>query len=70
MKIEMTCPTCGSREADVDVIPSKRHRAVGKDSDLMSYIERLNNTLRQQISRLGNKTLSFSKKLENHIGAI
>lgn len=52
------------------VIPSKRHFAVGKESGLTSYIERLNNTLRQRIARLVRKTLSFSKKLENHIGAI
>lgn len=57
-------------QAYVNVIPSKRHEAVGKDSGLTSYIERLNNTLRQRISRLVRKTLSFSKKLENHIGAI
>ena len=57
-------------EAYVSVIPSKRHVAVGKDSGLTSDIERLNNTLRQRISRLVRKTLSFSKKLENHIGAI
>jgi IS1 family transposase/transposase-like protein len=57
-------------EAYVTVIPSKRHEAVGKDSGLTSYIERLNNTLRQRVSRLVRKTLSFSKKLENHIGAI
>ena len=35
-----------------------------------SYIERFNNTLRQRVSRLVRKTLSFSKSLENHIGAI
>lgn len=52
------------------VIPTKRHRAVGKDSGLTSYIERFNNTLRQRVSRLVRKTLSFSKKLENHVGAI
>jgi IS1 family transposase len=57
-------------EAYVNVIPSKRHGAVRKDSGLTSYIERLNNTLRQRISRLVRKTLSFSKTLENHIGAI
>ena len=57
-------------EAYVDVIPSKRHVAVGKDSGLTNYIERLNNTLRQRVSRLVRKTLSYSKKLENHIGAI
>jgi len=52
------------------VFPSKRHKAVGKDSGLTNHIERFNNTLRQRISRLVRKTLSFSKKLENHIGAI
>lgn len=52
------------------VISSQRHFAVGKESGLTSYIERLNNTLRQRVSRLVRKTLSFSKKLENHIGAI
>jgi IS1 family transposase len=52
------------------VLPSKRHRAVGKETGKTSYIERLNNTLRQRVSRLVRKTLSFSKSLENHIGAI
>ena len=50
--------------------PSSRHRAVGKETGLTSYIERLNCTLRQRVSRLVRKTLSFSKKLENHISAI
>jgi IS1 family transposase/transposase-like protein len=57
-------------EAYATALPSKRHRAVGKESRLTSYIERLNNTLRQRVSRLVRKTLSFSKKLNNHIGAI
>jgi insertion element IS1 protein InsB len=52
------------------VIPSKRHRAVGKETGKTSYIERFNNTLRQRISRLVRKTLSFSKSVINHIGAI
>ncbi len=52
------------------VFPSKRHQAVGKETGLTSYIERFNNTLRQRVSRLVRKTLSFSKSLENHIGAI
>ena len=52
------------------VIPSKRHFAVGKESGLTSYVERLNNTMRQRVSRLVRKTLSFSKKLDNHVGAI
>jgi len=56
--------------AYVGVIPSKRHRAVGKQTGKTNYIERFNCTLRQRISRLVRKTLSFSKKIENHIGAI
>ena len=57
-------------EAYSEVLPSKRHKAVGKETGKTSYIERLNNTFRQRIGRLVRKTLSFSKKLQNHIGAI
>lgn len=57
-------------EAYAQVLPRKRHKAVGKETGKTSYIERLNNTLRQRIGRLVRKSLSFSKKLENHIGAI
>lgn len=46
------------------------HFAVGKDSGLTAYIERFNCTMRQRVSRLVRKGLSFSKSLENHIGAI
>jgi len=52
------------------ILPSKRHRAVGKESGHTSHIERFNNTLRQRCSRLVRKTLSFSKNLANHIGAL
>ena len=52
------------------VLPSKRHQSVGKETGKTSYIERFNCTMRQRVSRLVRKTLSFSKKLENHIGAI
>jgi IS1 family transposase/transposase-like protein len=52
------------------VFPSQRHKAVGKESGKTNYIERFNCTMRQRVSRLVRKTLSFSKKLENHIGAI
>jgi hypothetical protein len=31
---------------------------------------RFNNTLRQRVSRLVRRTLAFSKKVDNHIGAI
>jgi IS1 family transposase len=57
-------------EAYATVLPRQRHCAVGKETGLTSYIERFNNTLRQRVSRLVRKTLSFSKNLENHIGAI
>lgn len=57
-------------EAYQSVLPSKRHYAVGKETGKTSYIERFNNTVRQRVGRLVRKTLSFSKKLENHIGAI
>lgn len=52
------------------VIPVKHHRAVGKETGLTNRIERLNNTFRQRVSRLVRASLSFSKKLNNHIGAI
>jgi insertion element IS1 protein InsB len=34
------------------------------------HYQRFNNTLRQRLARLVRGTLSFSKKVENHIGAI
>jgi IS1 family transposase len=52
------------------VIPESRHQAVGKNSGKTNFIERFNCTLRQRVSRLVRDTLSFSKKLNNHIGAI
>ena len=52
------------------IFPTKRHKAVGKETGKTSHIERFNCTMRQRISRLVRKTLSFSKKIENHIGAI
>ena len=57
-------------EAYKQVIPSKRHRAVGKDSGQTNHIERLNNTFRQRLSRLVRSSLSFSNKVDNPIGAI
>ena len=52
------------------VIPAIQHRVVTKASRGTNHIERLNCTLRQRVSRLVRATLSFSKKLTNHIGAI
>ncbi len=57
-------------ESYAAAFPKKQHRAVGKESGKTNYIERFNCTLRQRVSRLVRKSLSFSKKLENHIGAI
>lgn len=56
--------------AYANIFPSKRHKAVGKETGKTSHIERFNLTLRQRVSRLVRKTLSFSKKIKNHIGAI
>lgn len=53
------------------VIQNKdKHFSVGKASGLTAYIERFNCTLRQRASRLVRKGLSFSKLIDNHIGAI
>lgn len=53
-----------------EIFPKSRHQSVGKKSGKTNLIERFNCTLRQRVSRLVRKTLSFSKKLDNHIGAI
>jgi len=61
------------------VFPNKRHKSVGEETGLTNRIERFNCTMRQRINltfvrylvaRLVRSTLSFSKKLSNHIGAI
>jgi insertion element IS1 protein InsB len=57
-------------EAYKSVIPSAQHRAITKLARKTNHIERFNCTLRQRVSRLVRATLSFSKNLANHIGAI
>jgi len=52
------------------LFPINVQRAVGRETGLTNHIERLNNTFRQRVSRLVRASLSFSKKLNNHIGAI
>jgi insertion element IS1 protein InsB len=49
-------------EAYQGVIPAARHKAITKNARKTNHIER--------VSRLVRETLSFSKKLANHIGAI
>ena len=51
-------------------MPPARHQPLTKHARQTNHIERFNNTLRQRVSRLVRDTLSFSKKLANHIGAI
>jgi insertion element IS1 protein InsB len=57
-------------EAYKGVIPVAQHRVCAKGSGRTNIIERFNCTLRQRVSRLVRETLSFSKSLSNHIGAI
>jgi len=57
-------------EAYKGVIPAERHQAITKQARKTNHLERFNNTLRQRLSRLVRETLSCSKKLANHIGAI
>ena len=52
------------------VIPSAQHRAISKLARRTTHVERCNCTLRQRVSWLVRATLSFSKNLANHIGAI
>jgi insertion element IS1 protein InsB len=52
------------------IVPSAQHRAISKLARKTNHVERFNCTLRQRVSRLVRATLSFSKKLSNHIGAI
>ena len=52
------------------IIPSAQHRAISKLARKTNHVERFHYTLRQRVSRLVRATLSFSKNLANHIGAI
>ena len=48
------------------MIPDEQHEAAGKEEGETSRIERWINTLRQRLSRLVRKTLSFSKSHQMH----
>jgi hypothetical protein len=52
------------------VIPAAQHRAISKLARKTNHIERFNNPLRQRVSGLVRKALSFSKKLVNHSGQV
>jgi len=51
------------------VFPAEKHISSKNKKDT-NHIERLNLTIRSRCSRLVRKSLSFSKKLEHHIGAL
>lgn len=52
------------------MFPKEQHRPVGNETGLTSHLERFNNMLRQRVGRLVRKSLAFSKKLQNHVGAV
>jgi insertion element IS1 protein InsB len=52
------------------VLPAKSHQVCAKSSGHTNIIERFNCTLRQRVSRLVRLSMSFSKTVKNHIGAI
>ncbi len=56
-------------EAYHQVLPARVHEA-SKYEGKTNHVERFFCTLRQRVSRLVRRALSFSKKLSNHIGAI
>jgi insertion element IS1 protein InsB len=52
------------------VVPEDRHAPAGKEAGLTAHVERFFCTLRQRCARFVRKALSFSKKVENHVGAL
>lgn len=59
-----TCSDYWSSYAEV--FDPATHLSVGKHTGLTNHIERFNATLRNRLGRFTRKTLSFSKKKENH----
>jgi IS1 family transposase len=57
-------------DAYAAAVPAARHRPGGKGSGMTNHVERFFGTLRQRCARVVRKTLSFSKCLENHLGAL
>jgi IS1 family transposase len=51
-------------------MPAAHHQAITQHARQTKHSERVHNTLRQRVSRLGRDTLAFAKKLANPIGAI
>jgi insertion element IS1 protein InsB len=53
-----------------NVLPAGQHYSCGKEEGYTNHIERTNGTFRARCSRLVRANYAFSKKEENHIGAI
>jgi insertion element IS1 protein InsB len=52
------------------VVPADRHAAAGKDAGRTNHLERFWCTVRQRVGRCVRKTLSYSKCILNHVGAL
>jgi len=52
------------------IMPEDGHATGGKEMGLTNHVERFFGTLRQRCARVVRKTLSFSRKMENHVGAL
>jgi len=52
------------------VVPEDQHAPAGKEAGLTAHVERSFCTLRQRCARFVRKTLSFSRRMENHVGAL
>ena len=57
-------------DAYAAAFPQERLFQCEKSTGCTSYIERFNLTVRMQNSRLVRKSIGFSRKLTNHIGAL
>ncbi len=51
------------------VLPEDWQATAGQEKGLTAHVERFFGTLRQRCARLVRRTLSFSRKVENHVGA-
>jgi IS1 family transposase len=53
-----------------EIVPEDWHAMGGKEKGLTAHVERFFGILRQRCARFVRKTLSFSRKVENHVGAL
>jgi len=60
------CAVCYTDFGLLEILPTKRHKAVGKRVVILTTLNDLIQCVKR-ISRLVRETLSFFKKLENHM---